>query len=130
MKRVALLHALLITHLHHGRARLKNQFLLYKEAIIVYQAVLCGKTRGNQEQSQLDKLGQPKIKAEPRDCLVCRLGRTSVIWGEQPESPSEKSQLAASGNTVTGPRRLGAVARAIITQTDPMICEKARVALT
>ena len=31
---------------------------------------------------------------------------------------------------VAGPRRLGAVARAIITQTDPMICEKARVALT
>ena len=41
-----------------------------------------------------------------------------------------KSHLAASGNTLPGPTRLGAVARATITQTDPIIWANARVAQT
>ena len=39
----------------------------------------------------------------------------------EPLRPSEKSHLAASGKTLSGPTLLGAVARATITQTDPMI---------
>jgi len=47
-----------------------------------------------------------------------------------PFRPSEKSHLAASGKTEPGPIRLGAVARATITQTEPIIWENAKVAQT
>lgn len=47
-----------------------------------------------------------------------------------PLRPSWKSHLAASGKTLSGPTLLGAVARATITQTEPMIWAKARVAHT
>lgn len=47
-----------------------------------------------------------------------------------PDSPCEKSHFPASGKTLSGPILLGAVARATITQTEPMICENAKVAQT
>ena len=57
--------------------------------------------------------------------------RTPFMWlsellneiGEvsSPCSPSLKSHCAASGKTVLGPSRLGAVARATMTQIDPII---------
>jgi hypothetical protein len=47
-----------------------------------------------------------------------------------PRSPFPKSHVPASGKTLSGPILLGAVARAIITHTEPMICENAKVAQT
>jgi hypothetical protein len=47
-----------------------------------------------------------------------------------PAKPSRKSHFDASGKTLSGPILLGAVARATMTQTAPMICENARVAQT
>lgn len=47
-----------------------------------------------------------------------------------PESPFPKSQVPASGKTLSGPTLFGAVARATITHTEPMICENAKVAQT
>ena len=47
-----------------------------------------------------------------------------------PFSPFWKSHVPASGKTLDGPILLGAVARATITQIEPMICENAKVAQT
>lgn len=47
-----------------------------------------------------------------------------------PLSPSWKSHCPASGKTLDGPILFGAVARATITHTEPIICENARVAQT
>lgn len=47
-----------------------------------------------------------------------------------PRSPFPKSHVPASGKTLSGPTLLGAVARATITHTEPMICENAKVAQT
>lgn len=55
---------------------------------------------------------------------------TGIIRFNMPESPSEKSHFAASGNTDPGPTELGAVARAIITHIDPITCANANVAQT
>ena len=47
-----------------------------------------------------------------------------------PFSPDWKSHCPASGKTLDGPTLFGAVARATITHTEPIICENARVAQT
>ena len=61
------------------------------------------------------------------DCQSCWMKFEKM---SSPCSPSLKSHWAASGKTLPGPTRLGAVARATITQTDPIIWAKANVAQT
>jgi len=47
--------------------------------------------------------------------------RRGIEKNEKPFSPSPKSHFAASGKTELGPTALGAVARATMTQIDPII---------